>query len=97
MLKHEVMAADECTQDLVTVSLCVQIAIDKMPLCSLSVAYVFPYHNSTATMEYSVHNIDISKTLAHKTPYTWSAIVRPVGRTANFSKPKIIWQKLCWT
>jgi hypothetical protein len=54
MLKHEVMAADEWhnngPQDLVTVYLCIQIAIDKMQLCSLSVAYVCPCHNSSATM-----------------------------------------------
>jgi hypothetical protein len=46
MLKHEVMAADEwhCNglQDLVTVSLCIQIIIDKMQLFSLSVAYAYP-------------------------------------------------------
>jgi hypothetical protein len=49
MLKHEVMAADEWhnngPQDLVTVSLCIQIAIDKMQLVSLSVAHACPYHN----------------------------------------------------
>jgi hypothetical protein len=43
MLKHEMMTADEWhvngPQDLVTVSLCIQIAIDKMQLRSLSVAY----------------------------------------------------------
>ena len=43
MLKHEVMAKDEKhdngPQDLVTVSLCIQIDIDKMQLCSFSVAY----------------------------------------------------------
>jgi hypothetical protein len=37
LLKHEVMAADEWLdngpQDLITVSLCIQIAIDKMQLC----------------------------------------------------------------
>ena len=37
MLKHEVMAVDEWhdngPQDLVTVSLCIQIAIEKMQLC----------------------------------------------------------------
>jgi hypothetical protein len=79
MLKHEVMATDEWhdngLQDLVTVSLCIQIS--QMQLCSLSVAYACPYHNPTATMGNSVHNVEISKPLA---------VVRPVGRTAKFSK-----------
>ena len=51
MLQREMMAADELpyngVQDLVTISLCIQIAIDKMQLCSLSVAYACPYHNPT--------------------------------------------------
>jgi hypothetical protein len=38
-----VMAADEWhdngPQDLITVSLCIQIAIEKMQLCSLSLTY----------------------------------------------------------
>jgi hypothetical protein len=41
MLKHEVMVADEWhdngPQDLVTVSLCIKIAIDKMQLSLLSI------------------------------------------------------------
>ena len=90
MLKHEVMAADEWhdngPQDLITVSLSIQIAIDKMQLCSLSVAYTSPYHNPTATTWLSVHNVDISKLLTHIKPYTWSAVVRPVGHTDKFSK-----------
>ena len=72
MLKHEVMAADEWhdneSQDLFTVSLCNQIAIDKMQFCLLFVAYTCPYHNPTATMGHSVHNIDICKPFAHTTP-----------------------------
>jgi hypothetical protein len=65
MLNHEVIATDEQHDngpDLATVS---QIAIDKMQLCSLSVAYACPYHNHTATMGHSVHIVDISKPLAH--------------------------------
>jgi hypothetical protein len=76
----EVMAADECQddglQDLNMVSLCIQIAIDKMQLCSLSVAYACPYHNPTATMGHRVQTA----------PYKCSAVVRPVGHTAKFSK-----------
>ena len=72
MLKHEVMAVDEWhnngPQDLSAVSLCIQIAIDKMQLCLLAVAYVCPDHNPT--MGHSVHNIDISKPLAHNAWYS---------------------------
>jgi hypothetical protein len=54
MLKHVVEVDeghDNGPQELITVSPCVQIVIDKMQLCSLSVAYACPYHNPTATME----------------------------------------------
>jgi len=49
-------------------------AINKMHLCSLSITYACPYHNPTATMGHSIHNVDISKLLTHTTPYTLSAI-----------------------
>jgi hypothetical protein len=75
MLKHEVDKwHDNGPRDLIKVSLCIQIAIDKMQLYSLSVAYACPSHNLTATMGHSVHNVDISKPLIHITPYTLSAI-----------------------
>ncbi len=78
MLQHEVMVVDEWynnwPQDLVTVSLCIQNAINKMHLCSLSITYACPYHNPTATMGHSIHNVDISKPFTHTMPYTLSAI-----------------------
>ncbi len=64
MLQHEVMVVDEwhnnMPQDLVTVSLCIQNAINKMHLCSLSITYASPYHNPTATMGHSIHNVEFS-------------------------------------
>ena len=90
MLKHEVRPADEWhdngPQDLVTVSLCIQIAIGKMHLCSLSVAYACPYHNPTATRGHAVHNVDLSNMLAHTRQNTWLAVVRPDGPTDKISK-----------
>ncbi len=70
MLQHKVMVMDEWhnngPQDLVTVSLCIQNAINKMHLCSLSITYACPYNNPTATMGLSIHNVDFSKpTLRH--------------------------------
>ena len=90
MQEHEVMAMDEWhnngPQDLITVSLCIQITIDKMQLCSLSVACACPFHNPTVTMGYSLHSVGISKSIANTTSYMWSTVVRPVGCTAKFSK-----------
>lgn len=61
-------------EDLVTVSLCIQNAINKMQLSLLSITYSCPYQNLTATMGHSIHNIDISKPLTHMTLHTLSAI-----------------------
>ena len=79
-------------QDLVTVSLCIQIAIDKMQLCLLSVAYAFPYHNPTTTIGHSVHNVDISKPLAHTMLYTWFAVVRLPISLKQCLRHSILWQ-----
>ncbi len=75
MLQHEVMVVDEGhnngPQYLVTVSLCIQNAINKMHLSNTNAC---PYHNPTATMVHSIHNVDISKPFTHMTPYTLSVI-----------------------
>ena len=74
----EVMVVDEWhnngPQDLITVSLCIQNAINKMHLCLLSITYACPYHNPTATMGHSIHNVVINKPLNLTTPHTLSAI-----------------------
>jgi hypothetical protein len=57
----------------------------KLPLIKCNYVHC-PYHVPTATMGHSVHNVDISKLLAHIASCTGSAIVRPVGCTAKFSK-----------
>ncbi len=91
MLQHEVMVVDEWhnngPQDLVTVSLCIQNAINKMHLCSLSTTYACPYHNPTTTIGHSIHNVDISKPLTPTTPYTLSAIC-PVQCNPGFIREK---------
>ncbi len=78
MLQHEVIVVDEWQnngpQDLVTVSLCIQNAINKMHLCSMSITYACPYHYPTTTTGHSIHNVDISKLLTHTTPSMLSAI-----------------------
>ncbi|KAK5925610.1 hypothetical protein CgunFtcFv8_018121 [Champsocephalus gunnari] len=61
-------------QDLVTVSLCIHNAINKMHLCSSSITYACPYHNPTTTMDHSIHNIAIRKPLTHMMPHTLPAI-----------------------
>jgi hypothetical protein len=71
-------------QDLVTVSLCIQIAINKMQLCSLSVANTYAYQNPTATIGHSVHNVDIRKQLAHTTPYYSLSTIYPVQLKPGF-------------
>ena len=80
-------------------SLCIQIAIDKMQLCSLSVGYVFPYHNPT--MEHSVHNVN-SKPVTHTMPYVCNlpGIVETGinrGRAHFSSVPVAIEGELWWT
>jgi hypothetical protein len=51
MLKHELKTSnqwyDNGPQNLIAVSLCIQIAVDKMHLCLFSIVYACPYHNTT--------------------------------------------------
>jgi hypothetical protein len=97
MLKYEVMAADEWHDNvhlyLFMVSLCIQIAVIKMQLCSLSIAYACPYHNPTATMGHSDHII--SKSLTYATPYILSAIcpvqLKPGFIYEEFTSPAYQW------
>ncbi len=67
MLQHELMVMDEWhnngPQDFVTVSLCIQNAINKCTCVLLSITYACPYHNPTTTMGHSIHNVDIIKPL----------------------------------
>ncbi len=78
MLQHEVMVVDEWhnigPQNLVTVSLCIQNAINKIDLCSLSITYACPCQKLTPTMAHSIHNVDISIPLTHTMPWMLSAI-----------------------
>ncbi len=75
IMQHEVMVVNEWhnngPQDFVTVSLCIQNAINKIHLCLLSITYTC---NPTANMGHSIHNVDISKPLTHTTTYRRSAI-----------------------
>ncbi|XP_031683096.1 uncharacterized protein LOC109891901 isoform X2 [Oncorhynchus kisutch] len=73
MLKHEVMVWVNCMTSGFRISSQYLFAFNKRQLYSLPVAYSCSYHNHTATMGHSVHNIDISKPLAPTTPYTLSA------------------------
>ena len=61
MLQHVVMVVDEWhnsgPQDLITASLSIQNAINKMHLCLLSITFACPYHNPTATTGRSIHNV----------------------------------------
>jgi hypothetical protein len=61
---HEVMAVGLR----ISPCICIQVAINKTKLRSFSVAYACSYHNPTATMERTVHNIDTSKPNQTRTP-----------------------------
>ncbi len=49
----------------------------------MSITYACTYHNPTATMGHSIHNVDTSKPLPHTMPYTLSAIC-PAQRKPGF-------------
>ncbi len=84
MLHHEVMVVDEWhnngPQDLVTVSLCIQNAFNKMHLCSLSITYACPYHNTQRHHgplepqrwhQQTAHPHDTIRTLSAICPVQW--------------------------
>ncbi len=97
--EHEVMVMDEWhnngPQDLVMISLCIQNAINKMHLSSLSITYACPYHNPTAAMGHLVHNVDISKPLTHTTPYTLSMRTPMRTTSLQMSFPETVSDSLC--
>ena len=65
LLKHEVMEVDEWhdnrPQDLITVYLCIQFAIDKIQLDSLSVSFACSHHNPSSQ---SSHQYSFAHTLS---------------------------------
>ncbi len=69
MLQHELIVVDEWhnngPQDLVTVSLWIKNAINKMHRCSLSITYACPYHNPTTTQSTSLTSANRSPTQRH--------------------------------
>ena len=69
MLKHEVMSANEWhdndPRDLVTLSLCNPIAIDKLQLCSLSLAYCLPPPPPRGTLFTTLTSANHSPTRRH--------------------------------
>jgi hypothetical protein len=69
-------------QDLVTVFLCNEIAIYKMQLCSLSVAHTITLQPPWGTLFTMLTSANRSLTQS----YMWFVVVRPVGRTAKFSR-----------
>ena len=73
-------------------SLCIQIAIDKIKLCSLSVVYACPYHNPTTTMGHSVHiskplTLDAIHVVCHL-PGTVESGIQP--QRAHFSSVPVV-------
>ena len=58
------------------VSLCIQMVIDKMQSCWLSVTYACPYHNPTPTIGHSVHNVDIGPPLTQTGPKILNQIAK---------------------
>lgn len=65
---------DNGPHDLITVSLCISVAINKMYLCLWLMAYVCLYCNPSAIIGHCVYNVDISKRLTHIMPNTRSAL-----------------------
>jgi hypothetical protein len=62
-----------------------------MQLCLLSVAYACPYHNPTATMEHSVHKVDISKLFTHTLSAICTVQLKPGFIREKHTSPVCQW------
>lgn len=104
MLQHERMVVDEWhnngSQELITVSLCIQKAINKMPLFLLCIIYACPCYNSTATMgplnllcwhEQIAHPDDSTHAVCHL-PWTVKTGIHPWTECLSNMPETIEWE-----
>jgi hypothetical protein len=61
-------------QNLIPISLPVQVSLHEMQWCSLTDAYACLHHDTATSMGHSAHNIDVRKPLTNSSPNTLSAI-----------------------
>ncbi|KAJ8359035.1 hypothetical protein SKAU_G00155600 [Synaphobranchus kaupii] len=78
LLERDVMEAhkwhNDRSQYLVAVSCCIQVAVDEVQPCTMSIGNACPHHNPTTTKGHSADNVSVGKVLADTTPYTLSTV-----------------------